>query len=139
MAATARARHGHGAVTARHGTARPRPDRAADAARADHHYVTAIDVLEGLGWLASSHVDAWRQGRLPALEAGMAVNPRKLSRALLEFRRWAQVQGLQPSETAYVSRTRARHPLRFSAGGDVGPLCLACADSTTWCACRAAT
>lgn len=42
--------------------------RAAEAALAERRYAGAVDVLIGLGWLAPTAVDAWRQGRLPDLE-----------------------------------------------------------------------
>jgi hypothetical protein len=43
----------------------------------------------------------------------------KISTAMRCFRRWAQARGLQPSETGYVARTRARQRLRFSKSGDL--------------------
>lgn len=92
--------------------------RAAEAALADRHYVSAIDVLVGLGWLPSTWVDAWRQGRLEYLERAIDVGPGKLSSALRVFDRWAPERGLVPSETAYVARSRDRRPLRFSESGD---------------------
>jgi hypothetical protein len=46
------------------------------------------------------------------------ANLHKLSTAMAIFRRWARDQGLRPSETAYVARTRDRRPLRFSRGAD---------------------
>lgn len=42
----------------------------------------------------------------------------KISTALRALRRWARAQGLQPSETGYVARTRDRRTLRFSASGN---------------------
>jgi hypothetical protein len=39
-----------------------RVTRAAEAALAEQRYVSPIDVLLRLGWLAPSHVDLWRQG-----------------------------------------------------------------------------
>jgi len=39
---------------------------------------------------------------------------------MAEFRRWARARGLQPSETAYLARTRDRRALRFSASNDPG-------------------
>src|SRR5205085_471683 len=42
--------------------------RAADAALAQRKFVTAIDVLVGLGWLEPRRVDEWRQGRIAYLE-----------------------------------------------------------------------
>ena len=92
--------------------------RAAAAALADHKFVTSIDVLVGLGWLTASQVDVWRQGRVPCLERAVQANLTKISTAMGAFRRWATQQGLQPSETGYVARTRDRRVLRFSVSGD---------------------
>ena len=38
--------------------------RAAEAALAKRKFVTAIDVLVGVGWLEPRRVDEWRQGRV---------------------------------------------------------------------------
>ena len=104
---------------------RPRPRqleervaRAAESALAEKQYVTAVDVLMGLGWLPPSRVDEWRQGRVPALEMVVTANLSKISAAMAIFRRWARSRGLTPSETAYVARSRDRRPLRFSRSGD---------------------
>lgn len=87
-------------------------------ALAEHQYVRPVDVLLGLGWLAPSHLDRWRQGRVPYLEQVIQANLGKVSTAMVEFRRWAQASGLTPSETTYLARTRDRRRLRFSAGDD---------------------
>jgi hypothetical protein len=42
--------------------------RAAEAALAERQYVTAIDVLVGVGWHTPRRVDEWRQGRVDYLE-----------------------------------------------------------------------
>jgi hypothetical protein len=39
--------------------------RAAEAALAERKFVTAIDVLVGVGWLEPRRVDEWRQGVSP--------------------------------------------------------------------------
>ncbi len=91
--------------------------RAAEAALAQRQYVSAVDVLVGLGWLAPSHVDAWRQGRVECLERTVQANLSKVSTAMQLFRRWAHGRGLTASETAYVARTRDRRTLRFSVSG----------------------
>ena len=91
---------------------------AAEAALAKRKFVTAIDVLVGVGWLEPRRVDEWRQGRVDYLERVTVANLGKISTAMRSFRRWAQARGLRPSETAYVSRTRDRRPLRFSKSGD---------------------
>jgi hypothetical protein len=81
-------------------------------------FVTAIDVLVGVGWLEPRTVDQWRQGRVDYLERATIASLGKTSTAMRCFRRWAQARGLKPSETAYVARTRDRRPLRFSKSGD---------------------
>src|SRR5918996_5697796 len=90
---------------------------AAEAALAARGYVTAIDVLTGIGWLPPSSERAWRHGRIPYLERGVTANLNKVSRAMRHFRRWAKSRGLKPSETAYLARTRDGRALRFSRSG----------------------
>ena len=93
--------------------------QAAEAALADHSYVTAIDVLCGMGLLAGSHVDLWRQGRIDFLEQVIQGNLHKISSSMAMFRQWAQQKGLKASETRYVRRTRTGIvDLRFSKSGD---------------------
>jgi hypothetical protein len=92
--------------------------RAAEAALAERRFVTAIDVLVGLGWLEPRRVDEWRQGRVAYLEAVVIASLGKISTAMKVFRQWAAARGLKPSETVYVARTRDRRPLRFSKSGD---------------------
>jgi hypothetical protein len=95
-----------------------RVEEAAEAALAERHFATAIDVFVGLGWLVPARVDEWRQGRVDYLERVIQANLAKISDATKFFRRWARDRGLVPSETAYVARTRDRRPLRFSVSGD---------------------
>jgi hypothetical protein len=38
--------------------------KAAEKALADRHFVTAIQVVVGVGWLTIHPVDRWRQGRV---------------------------------------------------------------------------
>lgn len=92
--------------------------RAAEAALAERRFVTAVDVLVGIGWLSPPAVDRWRQGRVEYLEREVQANLHKISTAMSLLRRWAERRDLQPSETAYVARTRDRRPLRFSASGN---------------------
>lgn len=92
--------------------------RAAERSLAGKKYVTAIDVLAGVGWLPQARIDEWRQGRLPYLEASVQASLGKISTAMKAFRRWALRRGLLPSETAYVARTRDRRQLQFSASGN---------------------
>ena len=91
---------------------------AAEAALSEREYVTALDVLVGVGWLEQGRVDEWRQGRVDYLERAVQAGLGNVSTAMRLFRRWAQARGLKPSETVYLSRSRGRRPLRFSKSGD---------------------
>ncbi len=97
---------------------RRRVVEAAEAVLARQRYVSAIDVFTGVGWVHSSHVDRWRQGRVDSLEELAAVDARRLGDAVDILRDWARDRGLTASETAYLSGTRDRQPLRFLAEGD---------------------
>lgn len=94
-----------------------RVSRAAEAVLAELQYVTPIDVLIGVGWLTSSAVDRWRQGRVDDLEPLIQVNLDKISTAMAAFRRWGEGRGLLASEAAYIARTRDRRALRFTSTG----------------------
>jgi hypothetical protein len=93
--------------------------RAAEAALVHQHYVSAIDVLCGMGLLASSAVDSWRKGRVEFLESEIQGSPNKISSSIAIFQRWAQEKGLKPSEAEYVRHARSGTvPLQFSKSGD---------------------
>lgn len=99
----------------RHEELKKRVVRAAEAALAQHQYVSAIDVLAGMGLLASTHIESWRKGRIDFLEQAIQANLRKISRSMAMFHQWALEKGLKPSETRYTRRTRAGTvDLRFS-------------------------
>jgi hypothetical protein len=97
---------------------RTRVMRAAESALANQGFVSAIDVLTGIGWLNESTLKRWRSGQLPYLEQGIQTNLSRISEAMKLFRAWAVEKLLFPSETAYVARTPARQVLRFSKSGD---------------------
>ncbi len=90
----------------------------AEQVLAAQRYVTAVDVLVGLGWLTPSALDRWRQGRVESLESVVGAGLGKISTAMRVLRRWAEEHDLKPSEAVYVARTRARRELRFSVSGD---------------------
>jgi hypothetical protein len=93
--------------------------RAAEGALERQQYVSAIDVLMGMGLLPASRVQDWRKGRLDFLERAIQGNPDKIAFSMAAFRRWAEAKGLRPSETRYVRTTRAGTvDLRFSVSGD---------------------
>ena len=95
-----------------------RVTQAAEATLAEQSYVSAVDVLLRLGWLAPSHLDLWRQGRVECLERMVQAGLDKQSTAMRALRTWATRRGLTPSETAYLARTRDRRHLQFSASGE---------------------
>ena len=92
--------------------------RAAEAALAAQEYVSAIDVLGGIGWLDPSSEKRWRQGQVDCLERVIQTNLPRISEAMKLFRSWAAAKGLLPRETQYVARTPRRQALRFSRSGD---------------------
>jgi hypothetical protein len=92
--------------------------RTAQAALDERGFVTAVDVLVGMGWLAPRRVDEWRQGRIAYLEAAVEAGAGKVSTAMRLFHVWARRSGLKPSETAYIARTCGRETLRFSKSGN---------------------
>jgi hypothetical protein len=91
--------------------------RAAEATLAEQSYVSPVDVLLRLGWLAPTHLDLWRQGRTECLEQTVQAGLGKQSTAMRTLRSWATRRGLSSRETAYVARTRDRRVLRFSVSG----------------------
>ena len=97
-----------------------RVTQAAEATLAEQGYVSAVDVLLRLGWLAPPHLNLWRQGRVECLERMVQAGLGKQSTAMRTLRVWATRRGLTPIETAYVARTRDRRRLRFSVSGGPG-------------------
>jgi hypothetical protein len=97
----------------------PRVIRAAETALADHRYVSPIDILTGIGWLAHAHVRDWQHGRVETLESSMQVNPNRIAEALVILERWAGAQRLRRSDGRYSRATRnGTAELRFTAAGD---------------------
>jgi len=94
--------------------------KAAEAALAAQKYVSPVDVMLGIGWLAPSSERRWRQGQVDCLEGLVQANPARISEGMGLLREWATAKGLIPSETAYVARTPSRPTLRFSASADPG-------------------
>jgi hypothetical protein len=97
---------------------RHRVESAAEAALRESKSVSPVDVFCGIGWLPSTVVGQWRQGRVDSLEHALAVRPDKLAVAMDQLRGWAQARGLVPSQVAYLAATRDRRPLRFTERGD---------------------
>jgi hypothetical protein len=92
--------------------------KAAEAAFAAQNYVSAVDVLVGIGWLDPGAVKRWRHGQVDYLERTVQTNLSRISEAMKLFRSWATAKRLFPSETHYVARTPQRQTLRFSKSGN---------------------
>jgi hypothetical protein len=91
--------------------------RAAEAALSRQQYVSAIDVLCGMGLLTPTHVDSWRKGRIDFLERVVLGNLSKISSSMAIFRRWAREKGLNPSETHRLQDRFNRPVHRIAAAG----------------------
>ncbi|MDE2379596.1 hypothetical protein, partial [Bradyrhizobium sp.] len=92
--------------------------RAAEEALAARRFVSAIDVLVGIGWLDPEAVERWRRGQIDYLERVVRTNLPRISEAMKLFRSWATARGLNASQTVYVARTPRRQMLRFSRSGN---------------------
>lgn len=85
--------------------------RIAEVTLAEQQFVTPIDVLVGLGWLAQPNVDRWQRGRVPSLDRCIGVDEAKTAAALDALQAWAHEHGLQSWDTDYGERP-------FTAVGD---------------------
>jgi hypothetical protein len=92
--------------------------KAAEAALAARHFVSAIDILVGIGWLDAHAVERWRRGQIDCLEEVVRSNLPRISKAIQLFWSWATASGLKASPTAYVARSPRRQTLRFSRSGN---------------------
>ncbi|MDP3076037.1 MAG: hypothetical protein Q8N40_10380 [Bradyrhizobium sp.] len=92
--------------------------RAAEAALVAQHFVSAIDVLTGIGWLDPGAAERWRRGQIDCLEEVVQIDAPRISKAIRLFGSWATAKELLPSPTAYVGRTPDRPTLRFSRSGN---------------------
>lgn len=78
-------------------------------------YVSAIDLLLGIGWLTNEKVTDWKMGRVSYLERIINANLNKISKTMKEFRAWAVHSNLKPSITVYKHKSCS---LRFSKSGN---------------------
>jgi hypothetical protein len=82
--------------------------RAAEATLSRQQYVSAIDVLCGMGLLLPVHVDSWRKGRVDYLERVIQGNLNKISSSMEICRRWAREKGLKPGKTGLRAQSTVR-------------------------------
>jgi len=68
----------------------------AEAALADHQYVSFIDVLTGMGLL--HNVGSWHGGRVQYLDEIMQGGPEKLLKVIELFHQWAAQRGLRAED-----------------------------------------
>lgn len=94
-----------------------RVGKAAEAALAAQHFVSAVDILLGIGWLDPTALERWRRGQVDCLESVVRANLARISDAMRLIRSWATARGLTASSTVYVARTPRRQTLRFSRSG----------------------
>jgi hypothetical protein len=83
----------------------------AEALLAERQFVTPVDVLVGLGWLAQANVDRWTHGRVSSLDRCFGVDETTTVTTLGALRNWALSRGLREWPTDY-------RDLRFAASGD---------------------
>jgi hypothetical protein len=93
---------------------------AAQEALARRQAVTPVDVCVGIGWLSDSQVAFWRQGGVVSLCEYLPVDDARLTQFLGCLTGWARASGLEQAEADYISATRDRRPLRFTAAEDPG-------------------
>src|SRR5579884_1367276 len=79
---------------------------AAEAALADHQYISPVDVLVRMGLLPYVNVEAWRKGRIDYLAQAIQGSPEKIQRAFSIFVGWAKSKGLRPTEVPNVRQGR---------------------------------
>lgn len=91
----------------------------AESTLCHQQYVRPVDILMGIGYLQSVHLQDWRKGKIPYLESVIQANLGKISFTMKCFRAWAHQKGLKPSQTAYLVRTRGpKKDLQFSKSGN---------------------
>ncbi len=101
---------------------------AAERTLAAQKYVSAIDVLMGIGWLDGNSLKRWRQGQVDCLERVVQANLSRISEAMQLLRSWARDKGLnrarQPTARAGMAdpavqpqrRCRPRAALPYPLG-----------------------
>ncbi|WP_129662723.1 DUF2293 domain-containing protein [Phytoactinopolyspora endophytica] len=82
----------------------------------EQRYVSAADLLSGLGWVHPANIERWRTGKIKHLQDLLPVPPERLADAVDHLTEWARERGLQPREVEYIASTRSREPLTFIAG-----------------------
>jgi hypothetical protein len=93
--------------------------RAAEAALADHQYVSLIDVLVGIRFLSPNWVASWRRGQDEFLKPAIQGSEEKILNAVVLFQQWARDRGLIPSEARYTRQGREGSiDLKFTVGGE---------------------
>src|SRR5438552_3195473 len=72
---------------------------ASESALARQGYISAVDVLTGIGWLDAATLQRWKQGQLSSLADGIQTKPARIAEAIEALRAWAIEKQLDPRET----------------------------------------
>ena len=83
--------------------------------------VGPLELLEHVGFLASSHVQQWKQGNqhYTSLEPHIQCGKEKLDKTYQTFLAWVAEQKLEPFEATYTKASRSgAKPLQISTEGD---------------------
>jgi hypothetical protein len=81
--------------------------RAAERALADHHYVSPLDILAGIGWLSPNMERILRIGRVEFVLEGAQVGAKRMLEAIAVLQKWAAARGLQPMPGNYSRASRS--------------------------------
>ena len=82
--------------------------KAAEAALVARQFVSAIDILVGIGWLDSREVERWRRGQIGCLEGVVRANLPRISEAM-RLRALGDRERIVP-KSGGVCRSYARPP-----------------------------
>ena len=103
------------------GNLRERVVRAAEAVLKNAGSVGPLELFQGMGFLQTYHVEAWRKGNehYPSLRQWIQVGPEKFHKSIRHFHEWVQERNLQPIEATYTRRgPRGVEELHVTEDGD---------------------
>jgi len=103
------------------GKLRERVVQCAEAVLKKAGSVGPLELFQQMGFLQSSHVEAWRKGNehYPSLRLWIQVGHEKFQKTIQHFHEWAKERNLRPIEANYARRgPRAVEVLRVTEDGD---------------------
>lgn len=91
---------------------------AAERAFKTHGFVSFVDVMIGIGFLAESNLKVWRLGRIPTIADLLQGGPPKLNRAVELLRQFAREHGPVEPEARFTRQTpRGEEDLQIAPEG----------------------